>query len=331
MPELRSIDAIRDALRSELARDPRVVLLGEDITVGGPFGATKGLVDEFGEARVRNTPISEAAVMGLAVGAAATGMRPVVEVMFMDFITLAMDQLVNHAAKLRYMTGGQLRVPLTIRVQGGAAASFGAHHSQSLEAWLTHVPGLKVVAPATPADARGLLIAAIRDDDPVIFIEHRALYWTRGPVPDGHDPVPIGRAKIVRRGADVTVISYSRMVGIALEAATRLADEGLDVEVIDLRSLAPLDIDTLIDSARRTRRVVVAHEAVQHGGVGAEIAARIQAEAFGELDAPVLRVGAPFVPVPFSPELERRFVPDADDIAGAVRSTVRRPSAVPAG
>lgn len=325
--ELRTIDAIREALRAELAGDRDVVILGEDLTVGGPFGATKGLVEEFGAERIRNTPISEATVVGLAVGAAAMGLRPVVEVMFIDFATLAMDQLVNHAAKLRYMSGGQLSIPLTIRVQGGASGAFGAHHSQSLEAWFAHVPGLKVVASSTPADAYGLLRSAIRDPDPVIVLEHRALYWSRNPVTMGDDAVvPLGRAIVRRPGCDVTLLSYSRMAVTALEAAERLAVDGIEAEVIDLRSLQPLDVETIVASVRRTRRAVVAHEAVVFGGIGAEVAAIIQESAFDELAAPVERVGAPFAPVPASPELEARYVPDAVAIADAARRAVGRPA-----
>ncbi|HET7028302.1 MAG TPA: alpha-ketoacid dehydrogenase subunit beta [Candidatus Limnocylindrales bacterium] len=325
--ELRTIDAIREALRAELAADDAVVILGEDVTVGGPFGATKGLAEAFGEDRVRNTPISEGTVVGLAVGAAAMGLRPIVEIMFIDFATLAMDQLINHAAKLRYMSGGQLSIPLTIRVQGGASGAFGAHHSQSLEAWFAHVPGLKVVAASTPADAYGLLRAAIADPDPVIVIEHRALYWGRGPVDTTEAGiVPIGRAVVRRPGRDVTLLSYSRMAQTALEAAERLATDGIEAEVIDLRSLQPLDVPTILDSVRRTRRAVVAHEAVVFGGLGAEIAATIGNELFDELAAPVERVGAPFAPVPAAPALEARYVPDAAAIADAARRAVGRAS-----
>ena len=329
MGELRYIDGIRTALETELARDPAVMVLGEDVTVGGPFGATKGLVETFGPARIRDTPISEATIVGMAVGAALAGKRPVVEVMFIDFITLAMDQLVNHAAKLRYMSGGLLSVPLVIRAQGGAQGAMAAHHSQSLEAWLTHVPGLHVVAPSTPADARGLLQSAIRSDDPVLYLEHRALYWTRGEVPEGEDAalVPLGRAAIRRPGSDVTIVSWSRMAQAALAAASDLAAEGIDAEVIDLRSLAPLDLDTVLASVTRTGRLVVAHEAVTTGGFGGEIAARVGEAAFDLLRAPVVRVGAPAVPPPFSPDLEARFVPDAAAIITAVRRTLEpRPS-----
>jgi pyruvate/2-oxoglutarate/acetoin dehydrogenase E1 component len=324
--ELRTIDAIRGALDEALATDPTVCILGEDVSVGGPFGATKDLADRYGELRVRDTPISEGTVVGLAVGAALAGLRPVVEVMFVDFITLAMDQLVNHAAKLHYMSGGQLRVPMTVRVQGGAVGAMGAHHSQSLEAWFAHVPGLKVVAPATPADARDLLLGAIRDDNPVIFLEHRGLYWTRGDVPADASPVPMDRAVIRRPGADVTIVAWSRMVETALAAAQTLAGEGTEAEVIDVRSLVPLDVETIVASVRRTGRLVVAHEAVEFGGVGAEIAATVSTAAPAALRVPVERVGAPFAPVAASPELEALFLPSAERILDAVRRTTGIPA-----
>ncbi len=318
------LEAIREGLREEMARDSAVYVLGEDVALGGPFGATKGLAEEFGANRVLNTPISEGAVMGMATGAAALGLRPVVEVMYIDFITLAMDQLVNHAAKLHYMSGGQIRVPLTIRVQGGASGASGAHHSQSLEAWFLHVPGLKVAVPSNPADAKGLLKSAIRDDNPVLFIEHRDLYWSRGDVPQTDQVVPFGVAAVRRAGADATVVAFSKMVGAALEAAETLSGSGISIEVIDLRSLYPLDLDTIVGSVRKTGRLVVAHEAVEAGGAGAEIAARVQEAAFDYLDAPVTRVAAPFTPVPASPVLEKLFVPGKDRIASAVRTLLGR-------
>lgn len=325
MAELRYIDAIRQALSEEMSRDASVYILGEDVTLGGPFGATKGLVEEFGDRRVLNTPISEGTIVGLATGAAAVGLRPVVEVMFTDFITLAMDQLVNHAAKLHYMTGGQLRIPLTLRVQGGVGGGYGAQHSQSLEAWFLHVPGLKVVAPATPADARGLLRTAIRDDNAVVYLEHRGLYWSRGEVPGRQKLVPFGQAAIRRAGEDVTVLAWSKMVNVAVQAAAKLEDEGIDVEVIDARSLSPLDLETIVGSVRRTGRLIIAHEAVETGGVGGEIAARVQEEAFQYLKAPVLRAAAAFSPVPASPELERAFVPNEETVCDAVRRIIRYP------
>jgi len=322
MAELRYIDGIRQALQEEMSTDATVRVLGEDVTLGGPFGATKGLVEEFGESRIINTPISEATIVGMAVGAAVTGLRPVLEIMFIDFITLGMDQLVNHAAKLHYMTGGQLEVPLTIRATGGVGGGYGAHHSQSLEAWFTHVPGLKVVAPYTPSDAKGLLKSSIRDNNPVLFLEHRGLYWGRGEELPADEVVPLGQAAVRRTGQHITILAVSKMVGVALKAAEKLAEEGIDAEVIDPRTLAPLDLDTIVSSVRRTRHLVIAHEAVETGGVGAEIASRVQEAAFSELAAPVLRVGAPFAPVPTSIVLERAFVPNEDRIIDAVRRSI---------
>jgi len=331
MTELRYIDALRAALEEALAADPAVCVLGEDVTYGGPFGATKGLAERFGADRIRDTPISEATIVGLATGAALVGRKPVVEVMFIDFLTLAMDQLVNHAAKLRYMSGGQLSVPLTIRVQGGAVGGFGAHHSQSLEAWLTHVPGLKVVAPFTPADAKALLAAAIADPDPVIVLEHRGLYWSRGEVPDGAAPATIGEAAVRRPGDDLTIVAWSRMVGAALEAASTLESAGVSAEVIDLRSLLPLDLESILASVGRTGRLVVAGEAVVRGGFGAEIAASVAEAVPGVLRAPIARVGAPFVPPPAGPELEAMFVPGAPEIVAAAERALGGMPTAPAG
>ena len=329
MTELRFIDGIRAALELAMAADERVTILGEDVTVGGPFTATKGLVERFGPRRVRDTPISEGTVVGMATGAALSGQRPVVEIMFIDFITLAMDQLVNHAAKLRYMSGGQLHVPLVIRAQGGASGSMGAHHSQSLEAWFTHVPGLRVVAPATPADARDLLRAAVADDDPVVYLEHRALYWLRAEVAEAAPTAPpYGGAEIRRPGTDVTLVAWSRMVHTALEAAEALAGEGIEAEVVDLRTLRPLDLPTVLGSVSRTGRCVVVHEAVIEGGFGGELAARISEAAWDELDGPVLRVGAAFVPPPFSRPLEAAFVPGSVDVRAAVRRALGETSKV---
>ncbi|MCP4299426.1 MAG: alpha-ketoacid dehydrogenase subunit beta [Gammaproteobacteria bacterium] len=322
MAEQRYIDGIQQALHEEMSTDATVRVLGEDVTLGGPFGATKGLVEEFGESRIINTPISEATIVGMAVGAAITGLRPVLEIMFIDFITLGMDQLVNHAAKLHYMTGGQLEVPLTIRATGGVGGGYGAHHSQSLEAWFTHVPGLKVVAPYTPSDAKGLLKSAIRDNNPVLFLEHRGLYWSRGEELAAGEVVPLGQAAVRRQGTDVTILAVSKMVGVARKAAEKLAEDGIDAEVIDPRTLAPLDLDTIIASVRKTGHLVIAHEAVETGGIGAEIASRVQEAAFNELAAPVLRVGAPFAPVPTSIALEKAFVPGEDRIIDAVRRSI---------
>jgi len=262
MAEKSYLEAIREGLREEMGRDPAVRILGEDVAVGGPFGVTKGLAEEFGHSRVINTPISEGTVMGLAIGAAVLGLRPVVEIMFVDFVTLAMDQLVNHAAKLHYMSGGQLKVPLTVRLQCGAVGNWGAHHSQSLEAWFLHIPGLKVVLPSSPADAKGLIKAAIRDDNPVLFVEHRGLYFSRGEVPEGQEIAPIGKASVLRAGTDLTIVALSRMVGPALEASSALLKEGVSAEVIDPRSLCPLDVETIVASVKKSGRLLIAHEAV---------------------------------------------------------------------
>ena len=309
MSEPIFLDAIRAALAEEMRRDSSVYIFGEDVALGGPFGATKALAEEFGAGRLVNTPISEGTVMGLAIGAAIAGLRPIVEIMFIDFITLAMDQLVNHAAKLHYMSGGQLGIPLTVRVQCGISGAMGAHHSQSLEAWLAHVPGLKVVMPSSPADAKGLLKAAIRDDNPVVFIEHRALYWTKGEVPQDEHLVPLGRAEVVRQGHQLTIVAFGSMVGTALAAADDLALEGVSCEVIDLRSISPLDVETIAASVKKTGRLIIVHEAVEQGGIGAEIAAQIQQHAFYYLDSPIRRIAAPFAPIPAGPTLEKAYVP----------------------
>ncbi|MFS8543123.1 MAG: alpha-ketoacid dehydrogenase subunit beta, partial [Limnochordales bacterium] len=292
MRELTYAQALNEALREEMAADPRVFLMGEDIGhYGGIFRVTQDLLAEFGPERVRDTPISEAAFIGAGLGAAMTGLRPVVEIMWVDFAMVAMDQIVNQVAKMRYMSGGQVAVPMVIRTQGGGGRGNAAQHSQSLEGLFAQIPGLKVVMPATPADAKGLLKAAIRDDNPVIFIEHKMLYATRGPVPTGEHIVPLGRADIKRPGSHVTVVAWSRALLYALEAAERLAAEGISAEVIDLRTVTPLDLDTIYESVRKTHRAVVAHEACTSFGPGAEIAARIQHDLFDELDAPVVRVG----------------------------------------
>jgi pyruvate dehydrogenase E1 component beta subunit len=322
MPETTYLGAITDALAEAMRGDERVFVLGEDVAEGGPWGGTKGLAEEFGAERVRNTPISEAAICGIAIGAAQSGLRPVVEIMFVDFVTLALDQLVNQAAKAHFMSGGQLTVPLVLRTQGGAGQRGGAQHSQSLEAWLTHVPGLKVVMPATASDARGLLAAAIDDPNPVVFVENKTLYFRREELV--REQVEIGRARIVRPGRDVTVVVLSRLVHEAVAAAEELAAEGIEAEVIDPRTLVPLDLDAIVESVGRTHRLVVAHEAVLHGGFGAEIAAQVQAAAFDELDAPVERVGAPFMPVPFAPPLEDAYIPGRREVVAAVRSALGR-------
>jgi len=322
------VKAINGALHAAMRADDRVIVVGEDVAEGGPFTATAGLADAFGRDRVLNTPISEAAICGVAVGAAQSGLRPVLEIMYVDFVTLALDQLVNAAAKAHAMSGGQLSVPMVLRTQGGAGRRSAAQHSQSLEAWLTHVPGLKVVMPSRAADAAGLLRSAIDDAGPVVFVEHKALYFRREEVADGEpDRVPLGVARTARRGRDVTIVALSRMVGEALAAADRLAGEGIEAEVIDPRTLVPLDIDAIVESVRRTNRLVVAHEAVRQGGFGAEIAAQAGLAAFDFLDAPVERVGAPFAPVPFSPPLEDDWLPGADDVYAAARATLGLPVA----
>jgi pyruvate dehydrogenase E1 component beta subunit len=318
------IDAIGAALHEEMQRDPAVYLFGEDVALGGPFGVTKGLAERFGANRVVNTPISEATVMGIAIGAATAGLRPVVEIMFIDFITLAMDQLVNHAAKLHYMSGGQLRIPLTVRVQCGISGAMGAHHSQSLEAWLCHVPGLTVVMPANPGDAKGLLKSAIRDDNPVVFIEHRGLYWSQGEVPEKDTALPIGKASVLRQGEHATLVALANLVAGAVAAADELSGEGISAEVIDPRSLSPLDVETIANSVKKTGRLIVIHEAVEQGGVGSEITAQVQKSAFYHLDAPIQRVAAPFAPVPAGPTLERSFLPDKTRIVQSVRALLTR-------
>jgi pyruvate/2-oxoglutarate/acetoin dehydrogenase E1 component len=320
MRELTYWQALQEALRNALRRDPSVFLMGEDIGVyGGAFGVTRGLLAEFGPERVRCTPISEATIVGAATGAALAGMRPVVEIMFMDFATLIMDQLANHAAKFRYMYGAQARVPLVLRMPAGGGRSYGATHSQSLEAWFLHVPGLKVIAPATPADALGLLTAAIADDNPVLCVEHKLLYATSGPVPDDDEPAVIGQAMVRRAGRDVTLVTYSYYVGVALRAAEQLAGDGIDAEVVDLRSLVPLDIDTLLASVRKTGRCVCIEEGTRRGGVGAELAAQVAELAYEYLDAPIRRIATPDVPIPFSPPLEEAALPQQGDIVRTVR------------
>ena len=319
----RFIDGLNQAMQQEMDKDPSVIILGEDVAVGGPFGVTAGLAERFGEKRVINTPISEDSIMGVAIGAALAGKRPIIEIMFIDFLTLAMNQLVNHAAKLRYMSGGQLSVPLVVRVQQGAAGGWGAQHSQSLESWFQHVPGLKMVAASNATDAKVLLTEAIRDNDPVLFLEHRGLYFRSDDLSSQEALVPDRAARIVRRGSDITIIAYSKLLWDALEAAEQLASQKISVEVIDLRSLTPIDMATVIESVKRTSRVLVAHEAVLSGGLGAEITARIQEDAFDWLDAPVSRVGAPFAPVPASPVMEEAFVPGVKSIVDKVTEIFR--------
>ncbi len=323
--ELTYSEALNEALREEMHRDPMVFVMGEDVAVwggGGIFGVTKTLLEEFGIDRVRDTPISEEAIVGLAVGAAATGCRPVAEIMYADFTTMAMDPIVNQAAKMRYMFGGKARVPLVIRAQEGAGRGNAAQHSQSLEAWFAHIPGLKVVTPSTPYDAKGLLKSAIRDDNPVIFLEHKALYFTKGHVPAEEYLIPMGQADVKRAGSDVTVVGVHTMVLKAMEAALELQAEGVSIEVIDPRSVFPLDIDTIVDSVKKTGRLVVAHEAYQRGGIGAEIAIQVMERAFDYLDAPIERVAGANCPVPYATNLERLAIPGKEEIVEAVRRTV---------
>ncbi len=318
-PVFRTMDAIRGALEAELESDERVFLAGIDIGEGGNvFGLTRGLRDRFGD-RVRDTPISETAIVGLGVGAAMAGMRPVVEVMYLDFLGVCLDQLLNQAAKLPFMTGGSAEMSLTVRTQFGAGRSSGSQHSQSLEALLAHIPGLTVVMPSTPADTYGLLRAAIEDPNPVVFIENRLLYAMKGPQPPPDHIVPIGRSAVVRAGSDITVVSVSRMVHEALAAADELHGDGISVEVIDLRTVAPLDLEPVLASVHKTSRLLIAHEAVVPFGIGAEIAATVAREGFWDLDAPIQRVGAAATPPPYAPELERAWLPDRHDIAAAVR------------
>ncbi|MFA9563466.1 MAG: alpha-ketoacid dehydrogenase subunit beta [Acidimicrobiales bacterium] len=323
--ELTYLKAFNEGLRQVMEADPDVFVAGEDVgRTGGVFHSFDGLVDQFGERRMVDTPIAEQAIIGLGIGAAVVGLRPIVDLMFMDFVLVSMDQIANQAAKLKYMFGGNARLPMTITTNGGAGLSAGAQHSQSLEAMLCHVPGLKVVMPSTPYDMKGLLVACVRDDNPTILVKHKKMLGIKGEVPEDLYEVPIGTASVTRTGADVTLVAYSRMAVEALAAAEQLVGEGIDCEVIDLRTVAPLDIETVVASARKTNRIVVVHEAVRSGGLGAEIAAQVQEHAFDHLDAPVARVGAPAAPIPFSPALESAYVPDAERIAAEIRATLHR-------
>ena len=324
MREISYRDALREALREEMLRDPTVFLLGEDIGRywGGAFKVTKGLAEEFGDERVRDTPISESAIVGAAVGAAITGMRPVAEIMFGDLTTLAMDQIANQAAKIRYMFGGQTKVPLVIRTPFGGGVNIAAHHSQCLEAWFMHVPGLQVAVPSTPYDAKGLLKTAIRNDNPVIFCEHKLLYPITGPVPEEEYTLPFGEADIKREGSDVTIVATLYMVHKALNATEKLEEEGISAEVVDPRTLVPLDKETIINSVKKTGRVVIVSEDCKTAGVSTEIAAVIAEEALDYLDAPIKRVANPDVPIPFSPPLENFVIPDENRIIEAVKQVV---------
>jgi len=322
--EISYRDALKEALREEMLRDPTVFLIGEDIGRywGGAFKVTKGLAEEFGEERVRDTPISESAIIGVSVGAAMTGMRPVAEIMFGDLTTLAMDQIANQAAKIRYMFGGQAKVPLVIRTPFGGGVNIAAHHSQCLEAWFMHVPGLQVAVPSTPYDAKGLLKTAIRNDNPVVFCEHKLLYPIVGPVPEEDYTIPFGVADLKREGTDVTIIATLYMVHKSLNAAEALQKEGINVEVVDPRTLVPLDKETILNSVKKTGRVVIVTEDCKTAGVSAEIAAIIAEEALDYLDAPIKRVTTPDVPIPFSPPLEQYVIPDEKRIVKAVKEVV---------
>ncbi|MGE3691848.1 MAG: alpha-ketoacid dehydrogenase subunit beta [Novosphingobium sp.] len=319
MAELRFGAAINRALARALEEDPRVIVMGEDIAAaGGSFGVTRGLLDSFGPERVLDTPISEAAMAGMAVGAAMSGLKPVFEIMFMDFTTLVMDAMVNQAAKARFMFGGQVSVPLVLRTPHGGGVNAGPQHSQCLEAWFAHVPGLKVVCPSTPASAHGLLLGAIADPDPVVFVEHKSLYALKGEVDEDQPATPLGQARIVRPGSRVTVVSYGAAVALALSAAEHMAQEGVSVEVIDLQTIQPWDEAAVLESLTRTHRLVIVHEAVEAFGVGAEIAARMADLGFDELDGPIVRVGAPFMPVPFAAALEQAYRPSVEQVIAAI-------------
>jgi pyruvate dehydrogenase E1 component beta subunit len=327
MAEIRYREALRDAHAEEMRRDQRVFLMGEEVGVwGGSYKVSEGLLEEFGPERVRDTPISEEVIVGAGVGAAMAGLRPIVELMTVNFSLLAMDQIINHAAKLYYMSGGQFPISMVIRAPGGAGHQLGAQHSQNLEAHFVHTPGLKVVMPSTPADAKGLLKASVRDPDPIIFLEHEALYGMKGEVPDDDDyTIPLGVADIKREGRDVTIVAYSRMLHYALEAAQELeSEDGISVEVVDPRTLKPFDIKTLVKSVEKTGRLVIAEEDCRTGGVGAEIAASVGERAFHYLDAPIIRVASADVPIPYSRHLEKSTIPQPDDIVFAVKKMLAR-------
>ena len=319
MRKMSFAQAVNEGIRNEMRRDPNIFLMGEDVRFG-VFGVTAGLYDEFGEDRVRDTPITEEAIAGAAVGAAAAGSRPIAEIMFIDFITVAMDQIVNQAAKMRYMFGGKIKLPITYRTMAGAGISAAAQHSQSLEAWFTHVPGIKVVFPSTPSDALGLIISSIRDDNPVLFVEHKLLYAVEGEVPDTDEPIPLGVADVKRPGKDVTIVATGFMVHKALQAAEELAKDGIEAEIVDPRTLFPLDKETIYNSVRKTHKVVIVTEEVKRGAWSGELAADITEDIFDELRAPIKRVGSLNAPIPFSPPLEKYVVPNEVDIINAVKS-----------
>ncbi len=321
MATMKYTEALNSAIREEMTKDERVFVLGEDVGVfGGIFGVTKGLQQEFGEKRIIDTPISEAAIVGSAVGAAVTGMRPIAELMFFDFITIALDQLVNQAAKMRYMFGGKVTVPMVVRVPTGTGRAAAAQHSQSLESWIMHIPGLKVVFPSTPYDAKGLLKSAIQDDNPVVFIEHKILYAQQGEVPEEEYTLPLHKAEVKKEGEDVTVVATGRMVHLAFEASKKLKEEGISVEIVDPRSLSPIDYETIIGSAMKTSRVAIVQEACRTAGPGCEIAATIQERAIDYLDAPIIQIAAYDTPVPFNPNLEKHIAPTPEKIVEQVKT-----------
>lgn len=324
MRKITYAEAIREALRQEMKRDENIFLIGEDIGIyGGAFGVTYGLINEFGEERVRDTPISELAIVGTSLGAAITGMRPIAEIMFMDFTTLAMEQIVNQAAKMKYMFGGKAKIPMVIRTPAGSGTGAAAQHSQSLEAWFTHIPGLKVVMPSTPYDAKGLLISSIRDDNPVIFIEHKLLYKISGEVPEEEYEIPLGVADVKREGEDLTIIAISIMVQRAISASKELKKEGISVEILDPRTLKPYDKKTIIESIKKTGKVIIVHEACKTSGFGAEIAAMIsESESFDYLDAPIRRLGGLDIPIPYNRNLEKHAVPQTEDIINATKELI---------
>ena len=325
MRELTYADALREALREEMIRDPNVILLGEEIGVfNGVYKVTRGLLDEFGPERVRDTPISEAAIAGAAVGLALAGLKPVAEIMYMDFLPICMDQLSTQAAKMRFMSGGQLNVPMVLRTQYSLGRQHGSQHSQFTPAWFLQVPGLKVVLPSDPNDAKGLLKSAIRDPNPVLFVEGGLLYRTKGPVPEEEYTTPLGKAAVKKKGDDITIVAVSRMVGESLSAARKLQDKNVSAEVIDVRTLQPLDLDAIVESVKRTSRLVIASDDVKRGGVGAEISASVTEAAFDYLDAPIMRVACPDTPIPFSPQLEQLYMPSAESVVKAVDTVLGR-------
>ena len=323
MRELTYADALREALREEMLRDPRVLLMGEEIGVfEGVYKVTRGLLKEFGPERVRDTPISEAAIAGAAIGAALAGLKPVAEIMYMDFVPICLDQIATQAAKMHFMSGGKLKVPMVLRTQYSLGRAHGSQHSQFFPSWFFQVPGLKVVLPSTPHDAKGLLKAAIRDGNPVVFIESGMLYRTKGPVPEGDYVIPLGQCDVKRKGNDLTIVAVSRLVNEALAAATKLEEQGLLVEVIDPRTIQPLDLATILESVKRTGRLIVASDDVKSGGIGSEIAAAVVEEGFDSLDAPIVRVASPNMPIPFSPTLEQAYMPNAEKIVEAARKLI---------